>query len=115
MIFNTNISIAAKDSYGQYEIRELSIFNLEKVNANFPSFEIKPYKNKEVSFKVKCPLCGEYHHYNYSIVDFIKREMVMGGCETLRMPIFFIGNKLSIEKRINKQKETIRKAYAMIQ
>ncbi|GLC29384.1 hypothetical protein [Clostridium omnivorum] len=114
MIFNTDICIALKNLYGQYDVEDFSIFEMEKLARSFPSLEVKLVRNKEVSIKLKCPLCGEEHYYCYNLGDLVKRDMLIGGCEVLGMPLFFIGKKNVVMSRVKKYKEVNKKMYALI-
>jgi len=67
LIFDTNIAIALKNSNGEYKIEELTIFQIESMNARFSSLNVEIYKTNEIVIKVKCPLCGEVHSYHYNI------------------------------------------------
>ena len=99
MIFDTNIAMALKNSNGQYKVEELTIFEIESMNTKFPSLNVELHKGNEILIKVKCSLCGEYHFYHYNINELLKRNMVIGGCEQLALPIFFIGkNRKSYRK-----------------
>lgn len=114
MIFNTNIAIALKNFSGEYEIKELTIFEMENLNKSFPSIEVNINKSTEIVMKVKCPLCLGYHFYNYTVNDIIKRHMVIGGCEELGIPIFFIGKSNNVEQKVSEYKQSIKELYAMI-
>lgn len=114
MLLETGMSIAVKNFYGQYEIKDFSLFKMQSSISGFASLEIKINRNKEIAMKIKCPLCGEYHHYHYNINDLIKRDMVMGGCESLGLPLFFMGNKEMVQNRIKKYREVTKNLYAMI-
>ncbi|WP_127837046.1 hypothetical protein [Clostridium prolinivorans] len=114
MLLTTDISIALKNHYGQYEIKEISLFELNKLKNSFLNLDVRLNKNKEVSFRLKCPLCGEYHYYKYNINEILKRDMVIGGCEILGMPLFFIGDCRKVNWRIKKYNQINKSIYAMI-
>lgn len=114
MLINSSISFALKDPYGQYEIKEISIFEIENVNKPFPNMEINSKRNKELCFTMKCPLCTEKHSFKYNINEFFKREVVIGGCETFGIPLFYIGNHRKVHERIKKFNEFKNASYAMI-
>lgn len=114
MIFDTNIAMALKNSNGQYEVEELTIFEIESMNTRFPSLNIEFHRGNEIAIEVKCSLCGESHIYNYSIIELLKRNMVIGGCEQLALPIFLIGKNSKVIAKVNEHRQTIEKIYAMI-
>lgn len=114
MIFDTNIAMALKNSNGQYEVEELTIFEIESMNAKFPSLNIELHKGNEIAIVAKCSLCGEYHNYSYSINELLKRNMVIGGCEQLALPIFLIGKNKKVIVKVNEYRQTIEEIYAMI-
>jgi hypothetical protein len=114
VLINSNISFALKDACGQYEIKEISIFEIEKVKKFFPYVEINSKRNKELCFTMKCPLCSEVHLFKYNINEFFKREVVIGGCETLGIPLFYIGNHCKVHERIKKFNDLKNDIYAMI-
>lgn len=114
MLINSKISIALKSAYDQYEIKEFSIFKLEMVKEVFPCIKINSRGHKEFSFTMKCPLCSEVHSFKYNINEFIKREVVIGGCETFGTPLFYIGNENKVHERIKKVKEQKIDTFAMI-
>ena len=114
LLLNTEVSFALKNTSGQYEIKEFSLFEMDKVKKDFPSIEMYLNKNKEFSFGLRCPLCGEHHRYSYNLNEFLKRDMVIGGCESLGMPLFFIGNQRKVHQRIKGINEASRKICATI-
>ena len=114
MIFDTNIAMALKNSNGQYKVEQLTIFEIESINTKFPSLTLKVNKGNEIVIKVKCSLCAEYHLYHYNISELLKRNMVIGGCEELALPIFFIGKSQKVIEKVNDHRKTIEKIYAMI-
>lgn len=102
MILNANTSIAVKNSYDRYDIEFFSLFELSKVNETFTFLKIKVQNNKEILIKISCPLCGNYHYYRYTINEFLKRKLSIGGCEVLGVPLFYIGDKDEVSKKVNK-------------
>lgn len=114
MIFDTNIAMALKNSNGQYKVEELTIFEIESMKTRFPSLNVEVNKGNEMVIKVKCPLCSEYHFYHYNINELLKRNMVIGGCEQLALPIFFIGKNEKVIEKVNEHRQTIERIYAMI-
>lgn len=108
------MSIAFKDAWCQYHIKQFSLFKIDKLNTTLEGIEIKMNKNRELTLKVKCPICGGYHRYCYSINELVKREIIIGGCEVIGCPLFYIGDKSKVEVHINKINEVNRQVYAMI-
>ncbi len=114
MILDTNIAMAVKNSNGQYRVEELTIFELESMKNRFPCLYVKVNKGKEIFVEVKCLLCGEYHHYHYNVDELLRTNMVIGGCEQLALPIFFIGKNEKVIKKVAEHRQTTEKIYAMI-
>jgi hypothetical protein len=114
LIFDTNIAMALKDSSGKYKIEQLTIFEIESMNKKLPSLSVNVNNGNEILVKAKCPLCYEYHLYHYNINDLLKRNMVIGGCEQLALPIFLIGKAEKVIEKVNEHKENIEKVYALI-
>lgn len=114
LILDTNIAMALKDSNGQYKVEELTIFEIESMRTKFPCLYVKLNKGDEILIEVKCSLCGDYHSYHYNINELLKTNMVIGGCEQLALPIFFIGKNEKVIKKVNEHRQTIEKIYAMI-
>jgi hypothetical protein len=114
VLINSQISIAIKNAYDKYEIKEISIFEIEKVKKYFSCVQIKTKGHREFSFTIKCPLCSEIHSYKYNINEFLKREVVIGGCETLGIPLFYIGNESKVHERIDKVNDQKSDIIAMI-
>jgi hypothetical protein len=113
MTINTEFSIALKNSFGQYLSKSFSVFEIEKVICDFPSLEIKWADRRELIFKVKCPICCKDHYYKYDRNDFIKREVVVGGCEVTGMPIFYIGKNRNVTERINRFNDIHKRVYGI--
>ncbi|QGU94125.1 hypothetical protein GOM49_02295 [Clostridium bovifaecis] len=115
MLIDTVVSAAFKNSLGQYDIKRISIFNITDMYKYFNCIEVNSVLSREIQLKIKCPICEEHHYYCYDITHLIKGSMVIGGCEKLGYPVFFIGNKEKVEEKINKYKEVNEKIYAMFQ
>nr|WP_272507503.1 hypothetical protein [Clostridium aestuarii] len=92
----------------------LPVFKITNLPTYFSGLQINYIDSKEIQINVKCPICGECHNYTYNIVEFIKGTMIIGGCEKIGLPIFFIGNTEKVEQKINKYKEVNEKIHAMI-
>ena len=114
LIFDTNIAMALKNSNGEYRVYEMTIFEIESMKTRFPSLSVKLHQGNEISIVVKCSLCGENHFYNYNINELLKRDMVIGGCEQLALPIFLIGKNQKVIEKVNEHRETIKKFYSTI-
>jgi len=114
LIFDTNIAMALKNSSGEYKIEQLTIFEIERMKNKFSSLTVNMNKGNDILIKVKCPLCGEYHLYHYNINELLKRNMVIGGCEQLGLPVFLIGKNQKVIEKVNDYKQTIEKIYALI-
>jgi hypothetical protein len=114
MLIDTSISIAIRSTCGSYDIKEFSIFELANLKEVVEGLKINISKNKDVVFNIKCPLCGAYHDFQYSLLELVDREVIIAGCEELGIPVLFIGKSFKIEKRINRYKEINTKILAMI-
>ncbi|WP_102401459.1 hypothetical protein [Haloimpatiens massiliensis] len=104
MLLNTNIIIAIKDKHSKYVVEKTNIFGIKQISNKITPFKIS-IKNKELILKVNCPLCNRIHGYKYKVNSLVNREMLIGGCETLNTPLFFIGEENSVMKKINKYEQ----------
>jgi len=114
LTFDTNIAMAVKDCNGRYNVVEMTIFELESIKTKFPSLNVELHKGNEILIELKCSLCGEYHSYHYNINELLKTNMLIGGCEQLALPIFFIGKNEKVIEKVNEHRQTAEKIYAMI-
>lgn len=114
MVIDTEISVVLKNYFGEYNVKRISIFDIDNIPKHFKNIKINRCNDIEIEFTVKCPLCDEIHSYIYNIYRFTKGNMCIGGCEKLGIPIFFIGSKEKVEEKINKYKEVIKKIHVMI-
>lgn len=101
MILNSEISIALKNYNGKFELINFSIFEIEKMNSRLELLKVSLVKHNVLLFKIMCPVCGNKHYYRYSICEFLKREILIGGCEVYGTPLFYIGNNEKIIKKVN--------------
>ena len=114
MLIHTSISIALRSTYGGYDIKEFSIFQLENLEEVAEGLKINTSKNKDVTLSIICPLCGKYHDYKYSSLELINREVIIAGCDELGIPILFIGKSFKVKERINRYNQINTKILAMI-
>ena len=114
MLIDTSISIALKNIFGSYDIKEFSIFELINLKEITEGLIIKTNKKKDITLNIKCPLCEKYHDYKYSYLELINREVIIAGCEELGSPVLFIGKSLKVEERVNGYKQISQKIIAMI-
>ncbi|EDK35699.1 hypothetical protein [Clostridium kluyveri] len=114
MIFETNMGIAIKTLEGNYILKNFSAFNLNKINENSTSLNVSFLNNKILSLKIKCIFCENTHYYKYSIGELIRKDMIIGGCDMLGLPILYIGNCKIIENEILKHNKVNTRIYAMI-
>lgn len=114
MIYDTMFSIAIKNSYNIYDLKKCTVFQLKNLEKKFTSVESVDISGKEFKIKIKCPLCGEYHLYKYSINELMNKEMVIGGCEILGYPIIYLGNYKKVKQKVDRYIETNKEVYAMM-
>lgn len=114
MLFNTKMCAAFKNISGKYDIKDFSIFEISRLNHNFTSVEAKVNK-KNIIIRLRCPVCGEIHSYNYTINDFVRREIIVGGCHNFGIPLFYIGNDEKVRQHVNKYNEIFKQIYTMLQ
>lgn len=114
MIYDTKLSLAVKNEFGQYEIREFTLFDMYNINSIFKNLEFRSNKNREIKFKIKCPICNNYHYYSFKIKNFYNIGMMIGGCEILGLPLFFLGERKKVNERINKYKVISKENYIMV-
>lgn len=114
MIFETNMSIAIKTIERNYIIKNLSVFNLNKINENSTSLKVNFINNKILSLKVKCAFCENIHHYRYSVGELIRKDITIGGCEILGFPMLYIGDYKILEDEILKYSKVNTQIYAMV-
>ena len=114
MLIDTSISIALRSTYGSYDIKEISIFELVNLKEVTEGLKISTSKNKDITLNIKCPLCDKYHDYKYSSLELINREVIIAGCEELGVPVLFMGKNTKVQERINRYKKINTKVLAMI-
>jgi len=113
MLLETWRTIAVKNDQGGYDIKNISIFDVNVLNVCFSLTHSKKC-SKNIIIKVKCPLCGNFHSYKYGTADFLKRDLIVGGCELIGMPLFYLGNKIKVEQKVDKYNKIEKKVCAYI-
>lgn len=101
MLLGTNVSIAIKNSRN-YGVKSFSLFNCAELSENLSALQISLVNKTEVMIKVECEYCGGIHFYKYNLHDFIKKQLIVGGCEALGFPLFYVGKELKVRDTINK-------------
>ncbi|WP_353505389.1 hypothetical protein [Clostridium sp. Marseille-Q2269] len=114
MIIQTELGIAIKNAFGKYELVDFSLFNISKINKYKLGLSANSINKNTIAITVRCHICNNIHRYNYNIDEFLKRETIVGGCEVLGMPLFYIGNKATIEERVYKQNRIFDKIYMLV-
>lgn len=113
VLLDMDISIALKNFSGSYDVKNFSLFETSKIGERFPSLKLKTV-NKGISIEIKCPVCEGFHYYRYSFNELIKRELIVGGCEVLGIPLFYIGNYDKVKQRVDRCNNVNRSLYAMM-
>ncbi len=111
MILKTSKTIALKNQEGGFDIKNISVFSVGDLSVRF---SLTHSRNKKIILRVKCPLCGNYHSYIYCISDFLKRDLIIGGCELIGIPLFYLGDNIKVEEKIEKINKQEKKLYAYI-
>lgn len=114
MLLQTYIGIAFKDLFNDYKVVNISLFDIKNINKYFSNVHMKINRNVQLKVKVMCPICGKYHYYTYNINDLLKDCLIIGGCEQLGEPIFFMGNIKNVEDKINSYRLYNKKVYAIL-
>ncbi|WP_373897931.1 hypothetical protein ACER0A_010085 [Haloimpatiens sp. FM7315] len=99
MILNTKITFAIKSSESKYLIVETDMFKIKNLHDKIHFLNVK-IKNKDIMFQIECPLCEKNHKYIYPINNFINKDLLIGGCETLNAPLFLLGKEKSVRKMV---------------
>ncbi|WP_027623655.1 hypothetical protein [Clostridium lundense] len=114
MLLDSKISIAIKNESGKYIIRSTCFFKLKELNKEITSLNSIKIFNGEILFNIRCPLCGEIHCYKYSLKELVLRDILIGGCDEIGIPIFYIGNYEKIKRKILNYDNINKDIYAMI-
>lgn len=114
MLVCTDITIAMKKGNGNYDIKDITLFDMLNFKDLKNGFKIDDSSTKEAIINVKCPVCGENHDYKYKISDMLSRNIIIGGCENYGVPIFYVGKKKNILQRVNRYKQIKQEVLAMI-
>ena len=114
MVFESNMSIAVKNENGEYKIRKGCFFKFKELNKEITSLNSIKIFNGEIILNIQCPLCGASHYYRYSLKELTSEGILIGGCEEIGIPIFYIGNYEKIMKKIFDYNNTNKNIYAML-
>lgn len=114
MILESNISIALKNENGKYIIRRTCLFELKGLNKEIASLNSIKILNGEIILSIQCPLCGKNHYYRYSLKELTSRGILIGGCEEMGIPIFYLGDYENIRKKIINYNNINKDLYVML-
>ena len=114
MLIHTDVTMAMKKSNGNYDIKDITLFDMLKMKDLENEFEVDSNRAKEAVIKVKCPVCGKKHEYKYNISDIISRNIIIGGCENFGVPILYVGKRKNILQRVNRYKQDNMDIFAMV-
>lgn len=101
MLFDDKVCVAFKNIDGQYISNDFSVFELNDISQNFTWVRFK-MDSKNICISLQCPICGEKHIYRYKICDFVRTEVIIGGCENFGTPVFYIGNKEKVRLHVKR-------------
>lgn len=114
VLLQTKLAVAVKNNMGEYQMEEFSAFRFYELPLSFSQLKVQLKKGGEYKMSVLCPICGEIHHYFFQLKDLFNHKTIIGGCETLGTPIFFLGSPKEVNYRIEKYREINRKIRALI-
>ena len=101
LLIESNKCFAIKDESGKYLLKRVSLFKFESLMTTITSIKDIKIIKKELYLYVRCPMCGDIHCYTYSIRDLlVYNGLIVGGCELLNNPIFYIGNYEKVKKEL---------------
>jgi len=112
MVLETDRTIALKNNEGTYNIDTISLFKGEAADVSISIARQKSKPGRNLTLKVRCPLCGGIHSYKYGLRDFFVRQIVVGGCEFTGMPLFYIGDAEKVQEKISRIKKIEKKICA---
>lgn len=113
MILDTSISVALKDEFGKYDIKNINLFKINEANSLFKFMKIKLNNKNTVMISLRCPLCGKWHTFNCCVSNVISQELVVCGCKTLGMPVLFVGNNGEVKARVKQYNKINKEIYAI--
>ncbi len=114
MLINTDIYFALKDVDGHYIKMHNTVFKLNNLYQEYSLIEIKMQGKRRIVFKIKCPICDEYHYYIYKINDIINKDVIIMGCEKIGCPVMYMGKKEQVLSIIKKQEQIFKDIYFMV-
>ena len=113
MVIDTNYAIAFRSIYGNFDFNEATLFNLERDNEGVSNLRINT-RNKEITIFIKCPICCKHHNYRYNLSEIINNTLIIGGCEEVGIPVFYLGNSSKVRQRISKYNQMKIETLGMI-
>ena len=110
MLFNTNISVAAKCTHcGMFVIREMSLFNLsrgsmleESCKCGKGLFRIKSSESKNFCVYINCIACDKEHLYVFNSRQVLSEKVRILSCPNSSLDIAFVGNRKLVKEMVVK-------------
>ncbi|KAJ53280.1 hypothetical protein BD780_004033 [Clostridium tetanomorphum] len=114
MIFESNITFALKNECGKYIIKNTLFFKMKELDKEVTSINSIKIAKGEIIINIRCPVCCGNHCYRYSLKELACKELLVGGCEEIGIPILYIGKYNKVRKKIFNYDNINKEIYAMI-
>lgn len=114
MVYNTDLCVAFKGEDGKYNISDISLFNLYKINEKNHNLKVTSNREGMCNIMVKCPLCGDVHIYKHSKKELLGDKTIFFGCKNYHTGIIIIGNREYILNHVYNYNFLNNELYALL-